>query len=224
MRLPYATFDYVPWYSGRPQTGLVLLFKPRHIELWGIGIKPGEAFDIRAFADAFPQDVTVAWVFAEWIDALRSKLQERLTRDDVIAWLSDTAGSPFCLKAQGELEDPYELLSQLIQSRPLTRRLAMAALSYVVAEELAPGFEVHQEAVAVRGKPRPVLWIRTPDGELKANLWVERGPSTAPWQIFASRPENLVALSVTSLDSPSLRDALREFLPSQAASNCKFEG
>lgn len=179
--VPYLFLDYVPWQSRDARPALLVWFE-RQPQLFGLGVVPGCPFDVRPFAGTYSADVEAAWVFAEWVEAIRAELQLITTRDALLAWLAGIPESPFRIGEMAEAEQPAPLLERIAAPPIQTRQVAISVLCYLAKEVSPVGLEATIEQVAAGAKRRAVLSLRA-DDELVAQCWLTRQTSSGRWWV-----------------------------------------
>lgn len=190
----YLLMDYVPWNKDAPKPALLAWHENGMLTVHGIGVAPGAAFDPVAFAGAFPGELAVAWVFAEWVDALRDVSQMGLGLAMVRELLEATPDGALRLRDEGAAASPAPILAQMASGFIERKQVALEALAYLVRDEVAP----------------PVTRIK--DRLLVGRVTLTVTRQGADWQVMGREATTRRAVPITTLSETACRAKLRVWL------------
>ena len=218
MGTPYIFLDYVPVNNRQKPASAVLCWLERDApKVFATGLRPDGRFDPVLFAGAFPSDASEAWVFAEWIGAIRARIARGLYPGGVAAFVELDPLAALRPGEEGEADSPDALLSRL--SRGTIRRTEVAgqALAYLIEEASGGKLTVSRRSDGMLAD----YCLISKDGELPMQLkikkWAPRSivpagsePAKHPWHVVAY--EGAHGSFVTALTAPNNLDQVVSWL------------
>lgn len=212
---PYLLLEYRP-ANGRKAAAPALLcwFEPGNPRLFGTGVGADGEFDPVAFAGAFPADAADAWVFAEWVAAVRDRLEAGDSATSIARWVADTPLAALQPGEAGTAHCPEDLTPRLARGHIVGKAAAAEALAYLLLAESAGALTVVREPRNPAGAV-----VRVPDFALLSDSGVPLATlelkKQAPrallarqpewrqydWHVYCEdRPPGLIVTALTALD------------------------
>jgi hypothetical protein len=191
----YLLMDYVPWNNGASKPALLAWLENGRMTVHGLGVEPGAPFDPVAFAGVFPGELNVAWVFAEWVEALRDVSQLGAGLAMVRNLLEATPNGAIALREEGVASSQDLVLAKLPSGHIERRRVALDALAYLVRDESS-------STITTQLKDRLLV------GEVMLTV-MRQG---ADWQVMGREAATRRAVPITTLSETGCRAKLRAWL------------